>query len=117
MPCARARLIVLAATCAVFVSLSSAADDLGHGEAVYNGICLACHGGDGAGSLPGVPDLTEVAAPLSQDDAVLLKRMVEGFKSPGSPMEMPPRGGNPALTDADLKAALKYMRKTFQQAK
>jgi len=30
-------------------------------------------------------------------------------------MAMPPKGGNPALTDADLKAVLKYMRNEFQQ--
>lgn len=112
-----ARLIALAVSGLVLVNLSAAAGDLGRGEAVYKEICIACHGGDGAGSLPGVPDLTEKSAPLAQDDAVLLKRMVDGFRSPGSLMEMPPRGGDPALTDADLKAALKYMRKEFQQSK
>src|SRR5574340_254372 len=111
------RLITLAMASAASVSFSAAADDLSQGEAVYNETCVACHGGDGAGSLPGVPDLTEKTGPLSHDDAVLLKRMAEGFQSPGSPMGMPPRGGNPALTDADLKAVLKYMRKEFQQTR
>ncbi|MFH1820201.1 MAG: cytochrome c, partial [Pseudomonadota bacterium] len=32
--------------------------ELGRGQAVYNGTCIACHGSDGTGSLPGVPDLT-----------------------------------------------------------
>ncbi|HUW28629.1 MAG TPA: cytochrome c [Sulfuriferula sp.] len=109
-----ARLIVLAVICAASVMLSAAADELSRGEVVYNGTCIACHGGDGAGNLPGVPDLTGKAGPLSQDDAVLLKRMADGFQSTGSPMGMPPRGGNPALSDADLKAVLKYMRKKFQ---
>jgi len=61
--------------------------------------------------------VTEKTGPLSQGDAMLLKRMAEGFQSPGSPMGMPPRGGNPALTDTDLKAVLKYMRGEFQQTK
>jgi mono/diheme cytochrome c family protein len=110
-----ARLIVLAVIYVAFVRLSSAADELSRGEVVYNGTCIACHGGDGAGTLPGVPDLTGKEGPLAQDDAVVLKRMADGFQSTGSPMGMPPRGGNPALTDTDLKAVLKYMRKEFQQ--
>ena len=108
------RLIAFALASAASISFSAAADDLTRGETVYKGTCLACHGSDGAGSLPGVPDLAAKTGPLSQDDAVLLKRMADGFRSPGSPMGMPPRGGNPDLTDADLKAVLKYMRKEFQ---
>lgn len=112
-----ARLMALALTYGGFVSLSVAADDVGRGEVVYNKNCLACHGGDGSGSLPGVADLTEKTGPLSQGDAVVLKRMAEGFQSPGSSMAMPARGGDPALTDADLNAVLQYMRKEFQPAR
>lgn len=102
-------------TCAALVSLSATASELNHGQLVYNGTCIACHGSDGTGSLPGIPDLTGKTGLLSQDDAVLLGRMADGFQSPGSSMAMPPKGGNPALTDADLKAVLKYMRNEFQQ--
>ncbi|MHB1216399.1 MAG: c-type cytochrome [Thiobacillus sp.] len=98
-----------------YAGLSIAAGDPGRGAVVFNGTCIACHGSDGSGSLPGVPDLNERTGLLSQDDTVLLKRMAEGFQSPGSPMAMPPRGGDPALTDADLKAVLSYMRKEFQR--
>jgi len=107
------RSLDLVVICVTFVSFSVAAGDFSRGEAVYNGTCIACHGGDGTGSLPGVPDLSKKAELLTQDDAVLLKRMVEGFQSRGSPMAMPPRGGDPSLTEADLKAVLKYMRKEF----
>ena len=58
-----------------YSSLTDAAGDSGRGAAVFNGTCIACHGSDGAGNLPGVPDLTERSGLLSQDDAVLLKRM------------------------------------------
>jgi len=102
-------------TCAALVSLSATASELNRGQAVYNGTCIACHGSDGTGSLPGVPDLTGKTGLLSQDDAVLLGRMADGYQSPGSPMAMPAKGGNPALTDADLSAVLKYMRNAFQQ--
>ncbi len=108
-------LIMLAVAVLAYSSLADAAGDSGRGAAVFNGTCIACHGSDGAGNLPGVPDLTERSGLLAQDDAVLLKRMAEGFQSPGSLMAMPPRGGDPALTDADLKAVLKFMRKEFLQ--
>jgi len=110
-----ARLVMLSAIGLAYASLSFAAGDPGRGAAIFNGTCIACHGSDGSGNLPGVPDLTGNKGLLSQDDAVLLKRMAEGFQSPGAPMAMPPRGGDPGLTDADLKAVLKFMRKEFQQ--
>lgn len=83
------------------------------GEATYQSSCVACHGADGVGALPGVPDLTATDGPLAVADEVLVKRIAEGFQSPGSPMAMPPRGGNPSLSDADLKAVVDYMRKEF----
>lgn len=110
------RWILLSAMGLAYAGLSVADGESGRGAAVFNGTCIACHGSDGSGSLPGVPDLTGKRGLLSQQDAVLLKRMTEGFQSPGSPMAMPPRGGDPALTDADMKAVLKYMRKEFNVA-
>lgn len=111
------RATTLAALCGTFVSLSSIADDLRRGEVVYNRTCIACHGGDGYGSLPGVPDLGGKTGPLSQTDDLLLKRMTDGFQTPGSIMAMPARGGDPALTDADLNAVMQYMRKEFLHAR
>lgn len=107
--------IALTVASAGAFSLPIGADEFGRGQTVYNGTCIACHGGDGTGGLPGVPDLSGKTGPLSQDDAVLLRRMADGFQSPGSPMAMPAKGGNPTLTDADLSAVLKYMRNAFQQ--
>ena len=112
---ADARAIALAAMCGIFVSLPSVAGDTSRGEEVYKETCLACHGRDGSGSLPGVPDLGGETGPLSQADVFLLKRMADGYQTPGSPMPMPARGGDHALTDSDLKAVLRYMRKEFIQ--
>ncbi len=85
----------------------------GRGEAVYNQTCVACHGADGKGALPGVPDFTDPSGRLGKSDEVLLKHIVEGFQSPGSPMAMPPKGGNPDLTVPELRSALAYIRERF----
>jgi len=83
------------------------------GESIYHPSGPPCAGADGAGVLPGVPDLSGKDGPLAAADEVLLKRIAEGFQSPGSPLAMPPRGGNPKLSNEDLAAVLNYMRKEF----
>ncbi len=87
------------------------------GKEIYQGTCAACHGADGKGAVPGVPDMTSANTPLKNADAVMLKRLREGYQGPGSPMAMPASGGNPSLTDADLKAVLAYMHTTFHKVK
>lgn len=102
-------LLVAAALAGAAASAFAAPD----GREVYEGICIVCHGADGRGALPGVPDFTAQKKRLAIGDAVLLQRIRDGYQSPGSPMAMPPKGGNPALTDDDLKAVIDYMMKTF----
>lgn len=94
-------------------SVAGAAIAAPSGESVFQSACISCHGADGAGVLPGVPDLTGGDSPLGQADDMLLKKVIGGFQSPGSPMAMPPRGGNPELSDEELRAALRYMRERF----
>ncbi len=83
------------------------------GESTYQSSCVACHGADGAGVLPGVPGLTATDGPLALADEVLGKRIAEGVQSPGSPMAMPPRGGNPGLCDEDIRAVVPCIRQEF----
>lgn len=94
------------------VAMSPVGDGLS-GEQVYKSTCIACHGADGKGAIPGTPDFTKSKGPLAKSDAELLSNMVNGFQSPGSPMAMPPRGGNTTLKDDDLKAVLGYIRSSF----
>lgn len=77
------------------------------GKALYETTCVACHGAKAQGAIAGVPDL---AKRLDQADAVLVAHILNGFQTKGSPMAMPPKGGNPNLTAADAKAIVTYLR-------
>lgn len=79
------------------------------GKALYEASCIACHGAKARGAIPGVPDLAK-GGRLSKPDAELVANILNGFQSKGSPMAMPPKGGNPNLTAADAQALVTYMR-------
>tara|TARA_R110002072_G_scaffold276205_1_gene437900 strand:- start:3241 stop:3849 length:609 start_codon:yes stop_codon:yes gene_type:complete len=81
------------------------------GESTYKQTCIACHGANGEGAIPGVPKLSER---LSKSEATLLSNIKNGFQSEGSTMAMPAKGGNPSLSDADIKEVLIYLQKKFK---
>ena len=83
------------------------------GKQIYDQTCIACHGEEGAGGMPGVPDFTVADGPLSKSDDTLAKSILNGFRSPGSPLAMPAKGGNPNLTDSDVDTVLGYLRERF----
>lgn len=85
----------------------------GTGQAIYGTTCIACHGANGKGAVAGTPDFTSASGPLSKPDSVLLDHIMNGFKSEGTQLAMPPRGGNPGLSDADLRTVLSYIRQAF----
>ncbi|MEJ2762183.1 MAG: c-type cytochrome [Gammaproteobacteria bacterium] len=77
------------------------------GKQVFNGLCVSCHGA----GLPGVPQFgnkKEWAPRIAKGKSTLYKHALHGFSS-GGPLAMPPKGGNPALSDAQVKAAVDYM--------
>ena len=96
-----------------FANEAPEAADAAAGKAIYSQTCIACHGANGKGTLPGVSDFTDKDSPLSKSDAELLQNISEGFQSPGSFMAMPAKGGNPMLTEADVRAVLAYLRAEF----
>lgn len=75
------------------------------GSVVYANLCGACHT-SGAG---GAPQLTQAAwAPrVAQGMETLVQHAIEGYQGPSG--LMPARGGNPALTDAQVAATVKWM--------
>lgn len=85
------------------------------GEVIYNQTCVSCHGVDGRGNLPGVPDFQSAQSPLKKSDELLINNITNGFQSPGASMAMPAKGGNPELTPDDIVTVLKYLHKTFKQ--
>ena len=86
-----------------------------NGGRIYGETCVACHGQNGKGALAGIPDFTVANGRLAKPDAVLLRNMINGFQTPGSPMPMPARGGNPDLTDQEMADVLAYMRVNFRR--
>lgn len=43
------------------------------GQGIYAQTCVACHGADGKGTIPGVPDFTSEDSPLAKSDTELLR--------------------------------------------
>lgn len=77
------------------------------GREVWIETCLACHTTDIAGA-PEVTDAAAWAPRIEQGKEVLYRHALEGFHGPAG-TEMPPRGGNSALSDDQVKAAVDYM--------
>lgn len=75
------------------------------GEVIYNGLCSACHG-SGAGGAPKLVK-AEWDARVAQGTDTLIRHAIDGFQ--GSAGVMPPRGGNPALTDQQVEASVRWM--------
>ncbi|QID19112.1 cytochrome c5 family protein [Nitrogeniibacter mangrovi] len=76
------------------------------GQKVYKATCFLCHG-SGAGGAPLFGNAAEWEPRIAQGKDVLYKHAMEGFT--GEKGMMPPRGGNPKLTDEEIKAAVDYM--------
>lgn len=103
-------LVVLAMTLAANVHAGDKYPEfegLATGRAVWVESCENCHAYGIAGSpKPADKDAWEGRA--LQGRAVLHTHAIEGFFGPGGTM-MPPRGGNDALSDDEVKAAVDYM--------
>jgi mono/diheme cytochrome c family protein len=84
------------------------------GEAKFQGTCSACHGPDAKGMPNLGKDLTISEFFRNSSDAELLAFVKTGRPS-GDPanttgVDMPPKGGNPALSDQDLADIIAYVR-------
>ena len=83
-----------------------AANDMAQGEKVYNQTCKACHE-TGVAGAPKFGDKAAWADRIAQGMDTLEKNSINGFT--GKTGTMPPKGGNAALSDDEVKAAVEYM--------
>lgn len=90
------------------------AEDIAAGEEIFASTCAACHGVDAKG-LPNLgKDMTASEFIAEQSDADLLAFVKTG-RPIGDPLnttgvDMPPKGGNPALGDDDINLVIAFMR-------
>lgn len=92
--------------------------DAAAGEPLFQSTCAACHGPDGKG-LPNLgKDFTASEFVTEQSDAELVAFIKQGrpVSDPANTtgVDMPPKGGNPALSDEDLFDIVAYIR-TLQE--
>jgi len=95
----------------VFINSAVSANDY---KSVYEQNCSICHGVDGHGIMPGIPDLKENTTWSLKSDNQLLNLVKNGFQSPDSIMAMPPKGGNANLSDQQIISSILYMRSLLE---
>ncbi len=76
------------------------------GKTIYGNLCHSCHDAGVAGA-PKVSSKSDWAPRVAEGEETLLKHAIEGFT--GKTGVMPPKGGNPALNDAQMKAVVEYI--------
>ncbi len=75
------------------------------GSVIYDSLCKTCHD-TGAG---GAPLMTRAAWSdrIGKGTETLVQHAIDGFQ--GSAGVMPPRGGNPSLSDDQVRASVEWM--------
>jgi cytochrome c5 len=76
------------------------------GAVIFNNLCTGCHT-SGAGGAPTL-DKSHWSARIAEGTETLYKHAIEGYTGPDGGI-MPPKGGNPALTDEQVKATVDWM--------
>ena len=105
---------IFLAACGGSSEPSYSAEDIAAGGKIFTSTCSACHGADAKG-LPNLgKDLTTSAYVRDNDDGTLLQLLKEGRPSGHelntTGVDMPPKGGNPSLSDDDLRTVVAYLR-------
>ena len=90
-----------------FKDLAEGTPDLAQGQDVYIRFCAFCHGaGVAAAPMIGVPSDWEERR--AKGMAVLVENSINGIG------HMPPRGGEPGLTDEAMRDAVAYILKSSE---
>ena len=84
------------------------------GEKLFQRTCATCHGADGHGMPKLGKDLHNNQFTKNLSDEEMLEFIVKGrpawHEDNTQGVDMPPRGGNPALTDEDILAIIAFQR-------
>ena len=81
--------------------------ELALGQRIYRRDCYNCHD-RGKKGAPRIADRSAWATRLAQGQATLIAHATQGYSGPAG-NEMPARGGNDDLTDAEVAAAVRYL--------
>lgn len=76
------------------------------GKVIYDSLCTGCHT-TGVGKAPTL-DKAHWAARIAEGKDTLYKHAIEGYTGPDGGI-MPPKGGNPALSDEQIHATVDWM--------
>ena len=76
------------------------------GSVIYGKLCGACH----TGGVGGAPMLTKAdwGPRIAQGVDTLVQHAIQGYDG-AAPSPMPAKGGNPALTDEQVRATVQWM--------
>jgi disulfide bond formation protein DsbB len=90
------------------------AGDAATGQQLYASTCTACHGADARGVTGLGKDLTTSDFVHSLSDVELVDFLLSGRSSTDpantTGVDMPPKGGNPALTEQNLQDIVAFLR-------
>ena len=82
------------------------------GKRVFNSLCFTCHGNvGGGGGLPNIPHFGDKAAwapRIAQGKPMLYEHALKGYTG-ASGIPMLPKGGNPSLSDDEVKATVDFI--------
>lgn len=77
------------------------------GKVIFGKLCTTCHT-TGAAGAPKITDKAAWAPRIKEGIDTLVKHAIDGYTGPDG-NHMPAKGGNPALTDAQVQATVKWM--------
>ena len=86
--------------------VAQAAVDAGKGAELFKKTCAMCHQ-TGVAGAPKLGDKADWGPRIAQGKDTLYKHATEGYN--GAKGAMPAKGGNPALTDEQVKATVEWM--------
>lgn len=96
----------------IALALTAKANESSTGEQIYMRGCIACHGADGSGAMPGIQPFSGELSPLRKPDKELIDSILNGVD--GKAGAMPPKGGDDTISESDARSVLLFLREKFR---